>query len=144
MLRIDALKAVYPQLEQCVVVTIMGAVSAELERSFKKQGIKVLTGTRVTSARPGASGVDIEAQTPDGGPTSTRCSAAAVHLPQSAVPFTRSASVRRLLQLLHFGKGFDQGKGCHVGVEGAEGTLLDAVRDYLFQQFVPATITVLV
>ena len=27
------------------------AVSAELERSFKKQGIKVLTGTRVTSAR---------------------------------------------------------------------------------------------
>jgi sulfopyruvate decarboxylase subunit beta len=31
MLRIDALKAVYPQLEQCVVVTIMGAVSAELQ-----------------------------------------------------------------------------------------------------------------
>ena len=26
------------------------AVSAELERSFKKQGIKVLTGTKVTSA----------------------------------------------------------------------------------------------
>jgi sulfopyruvate decarboxylase subunit beta len=31
MLRIDALKAVYPQLENCVVVTIMGAVSAELQ-----------------------------------------------------------------------------------------------------------------
>ncbi len=31
MLRIDALKAVYPQLEQCIVVTIMGAVSAELQ-----------------------------------------------------------------------------------------------------------------
>ena len=30
------------------------AVSAELERSFKKQGIKVLTGTKVTSAKPGA------------------------------------------------------------------------------------------
>ena len=42
------------------------AVSAELERSFKKQGIKVLTGTRVTSAKAGAAGVDIEAQTPDG------------------------------------------------------------------------------
>jgi dihydrolipoamide dehydrogenase len=42
------------------------AVSGELERSFKKQGVKVLTGTRVTSAKAGASGVDLEAQTPDG------------------------------------------------------------------------------
>jgi dihydrolipoamide dehydrogenase len=42
------------------------AVSVELERSFRKQGIKVLTGTRVTSARAGPEGVDIEAQTPDG------------------------------------------------------------------------------
>jgi dihydrolipoamide dehydrogenase len=42
------------------------AISAELERSFKKQGIKVLTGTRVTSAKAGASSVTIEAQTPDG------------------------------------------------------------------------------
>jgi len=31
MLRIDALEAIYPQLEECVVVTIMGAVSAELQ-----------------------------------------------------------------------------------------------------------------
>lgn len=31
MLRIDCLKSVYPELEQCVVVTIMGAVSAELQ-----------------------------------------------------------------------------------------------------------------
>jgi sulfopyruvate decarboxylase subunit beta len=31
MLRVDALKAVYPQLERCVVVTIMGAVAAELQ-----------------------------------------------------------------------------------------------------------------
>ncbi len=38
------------------------AVSAELERSFKKQGITVLTGTKVTSARPGTGGVDIEAE----------------------------------------------------------------------------------
>jgi dihydrolipoamide dehydrogenase len=42
------------------------AVSAELEKSFKKQGIKVLTGTKVTSAKAGASAVDLEAQTPDG------------------------------------------------------------------------------
>jgi dihydrolipoamide dehydrogenase len=42
------------------------AVSSELERSFKKQGIKVLTGTRVTSAKAGAAAVDLEAQTPDG------------------------------------------------------------------------------
>src|SRR3954470_8517145 len=42
------------------------AVSAELERSFKKQGIKVLTGTKVTSAKAGAVGVDIEAQLADG------------------------------------------------------------------------------
>lgn len=31
MLRIDALEAIYPQLEECIVVTIMGAVSAELQ-----------------------------------------------------------------------------------------------------------------
>lgn len=42
------------------------AVSAELEKSFKKQGIKLLTGTKVTSAKAGANGVDIEAQAPDG------------------------------------------------------------------------------
>ena len=42
------------------------AVSAELERSFKKQGIKVMTGTRVTSAKPGANGVDLQAQTGEG------------------------------------------------------------------------------
>ncbi len=42
------------------------AVSAELERSFRKQGIKVLTGTRVTSAKASSAGVDLEAQTPDG------------------------------------------------------------------------------
>jgi dihydrolipoamide dehydrogenase len=42
------------------------AVSTELERSFKKQGIKVLTGTKVTNAKPGSDGVELEAQTPDG------------------------------------------------------------------------------
>ncbi|MCA1559890.1 MAG: dihydrolipoyl dehydrogenase, partial [Acidobacteria bacterium] len=42
------------------------AVSAELEKSFRRQGIKVMTGTKVTSAKAGAAGVDMEAQTPDG------------------------------------------------------------------------------
>jgi dihydrolipoamide dehydrogenase len=42
------------------------AVSAELEKSFKKQGIKVLTGTKVTKAVAGAAGVDIDVQAPDG------------------------------------------------------------------------------
>jgi len=44
------------------------AVSAELERSFKKQGIKVLTGTKVSSAKAGAGGVDLEMQGSDGKP----------------------------------------------------------------------------
>jgi dihydrolipoamide dehydrogenase len=43
------------------------AVSAELEKSFKKQGITCLTGTKVTSAVAGASGVEIEAQDSSGG-----------------------------------------------------------------------------
>jgi dihydrolipoamide dehydrogenase len=42
------------------------AISAELEKSFRKQGTKSLTATKVTRASAGATGVDIEAQTPDG------------------------------------------------------------------------------
>jgi dihydrolipoamide dehydrogenase len=42
------------------------AVSAELEKSFKKQGITVLTGTKVTKATSSSSGVTIEAVAPDG------------------------------------------------------------------------------
>src|SRR5262249_12482689 len=38
----------------------------ELERSFRKQGIKVLTATKVTSAKAGANGVELEAQMSDG------------------------------------------------------------------------------
>ena len=49
------------------------AVSAELERSFRKQGIKVMTGTKVTGAKAGANGVDLEARTADG--KSTKLSA---------------------------------------------------------------------
>ena len=42
------------------------AVSAELEKSFKKQGIKSLTGTKVTKASATAAGVDLEAVGADG------------------------------------------------------------------------------
>jgi dihydrolipoamide dehydrogenase len=42
------------------------AVSVELEKSFKKQGITVLTGTKVTKATATSSGVAIEAEGPDG------------------------------------------------------------------------------
>lgn len=38
MLRIDALRAIYPQLERCVVVTIMGAVAAELQSIGHRPG----------------------------------------------------------------------------------------------------------
>ena len=38
-------------------------ISAELEKSFRKQGIKVLTGTRITSAAATDDGVEIEAVT---------------------------------------------------------------------------------
>jgi dihydrolipoamide dehydrogenase len=41
------------------------AVSAELEKSFRKQGIRSLTGTKVTKATATAKGIDLEAQTPD-------------------------------------------------------------------------------
>jgi len=42
------------------------AVAAELERSFKKRGIKVMTGSKVTSAKASGNGVDIEVQAGDG------------------------------------------------------------------------------
>jgi dihydrolipoamide dehydrogenase len=42
------------------------AVSAELEKAFRKLKIKALTGTKVISAKPEANSVTIEAQLPDG------------------------------------------------------------------------------
>jgi dihydrolipoamide dehydrogenase len=42
------------------------AISAELEKSFRKQGMTIRTGTKVTKAAAGADGVEIEAQLPDG------------------------------------------------------------------------------
>ena len=42
------------------------AISAELAKSFKKQGITIHTSTKVTKAAAGADGVEVEAQLPDG------------------------------------------------------------------------------
>ncbi|MBS1817952.1 MAG: dihydrolipoyl dehydrogenase [Acidobacteria bacterium] len=42
------------------------AVSAELQKSFRKKGIAVLTGTKVTSAKVNGDGVDVQAALPDG------------------------------------------------------------------------------
>jgi len=54
------------ELVQRLVPVEDEAVSAELEKSFKRQGITVLTGTKVTNATPSSGGVSIEAVTPDG------------------------------------------------------------------------------
>jgi dihydrolipoamide dehydrogenase len=48
------------------------AVSAELEKSFRKQGITCHTGAKVTSARASADAVDTEAQLADGNTTKLR------------------------------------------------------------------------
>jgi dihydrolipoamide dehydrogenase len=42
------------------------SVSAELEKSFKKQGMAILTGTKVTKASANATGVSLDVQAPDG------------------------------------------------------------------------------
>ena len=42
------------------------AISAELEKSFRKQGMTIHTSTKVTKAAAGSTGVEIEAQLPDG------------------------------------------------------------------------------
>jgi dihydrolipoamide dehydrogenase len=42
------------------------AISAELEKSFKKQGIAVFTGTKVTRTAVSETGVEVEAQLPGG------------------------------------------------------------------------------
>ncbi|HEU4787515.1 MAG TPA: dihydrolipoyl dehydrogenase [Gemmatimonadaceae bacterium] len=42
------------------------AISAELEKAFRKQGIKVMTGTKVTGAVAGADAVELQAEGADG------------------------------------------------------------------------------
>src|SRR5262249_44281100 len=48
------------------------AISAELEKSFRKQGITSHTGAKVTAATASASGVDISVQLSDGQTKSLR------------------------------------------------------------------------
>ena len=48
------------------------AVSAELEKSFRKQGITIHTGAKVTSAKVNGAGVDVVAQLADGTAQTTR------------------------------------------------------------------------
>lgn len=43
------------------------AISSELEKAFRKQGIKVMTGTRVKSARASRNGIAVEAEGPGAG-----------------------------------------------------------------------------
>jgi dihydrolipoamide dehydrogenase len=45
------------------------AISSELEKSFKRRGIKAFVNTKVTSAKAGAKGVEIEMAVPDGNAT---------------------------------------------------------------------------
>ncbi|HJU41846.1 MAG TPA: dihydrolipoyl dehydrogenase [Vicinamibacterales bacterium] len=42
------------------------AISTELERAFKKRGVKVMTGAKVTAAKAGGGGVDIDVQSGEG------------------------------------------------------------------------------
>ena len=42
------------------------AVSAELQKAFKKRGIRTFTGSKVTRATPAADGVSLDVQLPDG------------------------------------------------------------------------------
>ena len=70
------------------------AISAELEKSFKKQGIAIHTGTKVTKATAGAAGVDVEAQLPDG--TTQKMSADYLLVATGRGPVTQGLDVEAL------------------------------------------------
>ena len=70
------------------------AVSIELAKSFKKQGIKVLTGTRVTRATASASAVDLEVQAADG--TSQKLSSELLLVATGRGPVTAGLGVEEL------------------------------------------------
>src|SRR6186713_1919695 len=70
------------------------AVSAELEKSFKKQGIKTLVGTKVTKAAATAGGVDIEAQ--DGAGKTQKISAELLLVATGRGPVTTGLGVEAL------------------------------------------------
>ena len=77
------------------------AISAELEKSFKKQGIVIHTGTKVTKAVAGANSVDVEAQLPDG--TVQTLTADYLLVATGRGPVTEGLGVERL------GLGVDRG-----------------------------------
>jgi dihydrolipoamide dehydrogenase len=88
------------------------AVSAELEKSFKRQGIKVLTGTKVSGAQVGADAVEIEAQTPDG--TATRLTGEYLLVATGRGPVTsglgaKEAGLRLERDYIHVNSRFETG-----------------------------------
>jgi dihydrolipoamide dehydrogenase len=70
------------------------AVSAELAKSFRKQGITSHTGARVTTAKASGDGVDIEAQLADG--TSQRLRADYLLVATGRGPVTTSLDAERV------------------------------------------------
>jgi len=70
------------------------AVSAELAKSFRKQGIAIHTGARVTKATAGANGVDVDAQLADG--TTARLSADYLLVATGRGPVTQGLGVEGL------------------------------------------------
>ena len=69
-------------------------VSAELEKSFRKQGIKCLTGTKVTKALAGANSVELEAQDADG--TTQKLSAEILLVATGRGPVTSGLDVEKV------------------------------------------------
>ena len=78
------------------------AISAELEKSFRKLGITSHTGAKVTSAKPGADGVDVEIQLGDG--TAKRVRADYVLVATGRGPVTAGLDADRVG--LHMEKGY--------------------------------------
>ncbi len=78
------------------------AVSAQLEKSFRKQGITCHTGARVTSATAKGGGVDIEAQLADG--TAQRIRADYLLVATGRGPVTTGLDAERIG--LHMEKGY--------------------------------------
>jgi dihydrolipoamide dehydrogenase len=70
------------------------AISAELEKSFKKQGITCHTGAKVTRAAPSDNGVEVEAQLADG--TSQRLRVDYLLVATGRGPVTSGLDVERL------------------------------------------------
>jgi len=97
------------------------AVSNELERTFKKRGIKTLTGTKVTSAKATAAGVDITMQKAD---------------PAAAGPGGKTDSLKVEMLLVATGRGpVTEGLGAEaVGLKMDRGYV---VVDSLFRTNLP-------